>query len=101
MASGGKGARARNKEARKKKKQAEKAAKKALYASYALRGDNSKRKQRSQKKRYLVSTTKHKSSNCGNQGCKRCHPYNFHAWMVNGVFTGAPQKVYEAYLRSL
>jgi hypothetical protein len=64
----------RRRAARKQKRQAEKAARKAQYAAFAEKGDNSKRKNKSQNKGVrLVKNTDHPLGKCGNIGCSKCN----------------------------
>ncbi len=67
-------------------KRARKAAYKALAES--RRGDaNSKRNQRKDKKRKRFSLKKHDMANCGNAGCRRCHPDSSRPKYPNKVFS--------------
>lgn len=70
------GAKQRNVLRRKMEKTKKKAAKKALYASYSLHSDNSKRSKIKARKKQGASPLKHTHAmvNCGNVGCKNCFP---------------------------
>ena len=69
----GKTSRDRKHSEKMKKKRAEKAARKAQYLSLA---GTSKKTKNQKKKSMLVSGNKHAHlmSECGNPGCKKCHP---------------------------
>jgi ribosome assembly protein YihI (activator of Der GTPase) len=66
--------RARDK--RKKDKATKKAAMRSLYESYMAQGKNKKKKK---DKNGLGITARHVVANCGNIGCKKCHPAIFAA----------------------
>lgn len=59
----------------KQKKQAIKMANKARYAELRAKGQNTKSKRaKTNSKKSRKARTRHKEGNCGNIGCKRCHP---------------------------
>lgn len=72
----GKGAKSRARDKRAARKRGIKMANKAKYAEWRRVGQNTKSnraKQQSKKKKLFPAFT-HRITDCGNLGCKRCHP---------------------------
>lgn len=77
MASGGKGARKRQKDKRRALKRSRKAAMTAQYESWRDAGTNGKSKRnklRSKRSKKAHTKHQHTINPCGNAGCSRCYP---------------------------
>ncbi len=75
-----KGSKKRHSQKRKEMKKSAKAAKKALYLSYAAKG---KTKQKGNTQSGIAFN--HETSDCGNVGCKKCHPRPGRQWKTANI----------------
>lgn len=98
----GKKARAANREHRLEVKRAKKAANQVKYLRWKEEGKNQKSKRftGSAKKRQSVRVVSHPTGPCGNIGCLRCNPENYHPFLKNGKPQGMSSAMYNRWVAS-